>query len=88
MMLALTFGLPVIVPTGGGLAEVAKPTFARTFDPGTPGALAAALRDAHALATPAAAAAAAAAAAEMDPTVLSHQFAISLREKLDAGLRA
>src|SRR6185295_6566481 len=50
LMLALTFGLPVIVPAGGGLAESVEPSFSRTFDSGDPASLVEALREAPKLA--------------------------------------
>jgi beta-1,4-mannosyltransferase len=83
LMLALTFGLPVIVPAGGGLAEAVDPSFSRTFDTGDPASLVEALREAPTLAGPAASGRAAAAAAALDPTELSHRFATGLRTKLD-----
>jgi len=85
LMLALTFGVPVIVPAGGGLAEVAAPAFSRTFDPDDPESLVAAPREAPALATPDAARAAAAAAAALDPMELSHRFASGLLAMLRPG---
>jgi glycosyltransferase involved in cell wall biosynthesis len=90
LMLALTFGLPVIVPAGGGLAEVVDASFSRTFDAGDQGALVAALREAPRLANADASARAAAAAALLDPVELSHRFAIGLRRQLDGvtGARA
>ncbi len=84
LMLALTFGLPVVVPAGGGLAEIVQPSFSRTFDPAHPGALAEALLSAHELAVPEARTAAMAAAAALDPAELSRRFAFGLRELLDA----
>lgn len=83
LMLALTFGLPVIVPAGGGLAESVEPSFSRTFDSGDPGSLVAALRQAPEVATPRASRRAAAAAAALDPTALSHRFATGLRALLE-----
>jgi glycosyltransferase involved in cell wall biosynthesis len=84
LALALTFGLPVIVPAGGALAEVVDAGFARTFEPGDPDSLRAALAGGRAVATPAAGRAAAAAAAALDPGVLSRRFARGLRERLEA----
>ena len=83
LMLALTFGVPVIVPAGGGLAELVEPSFARTFDSGDPASLVEALRRAPELATPEAALAAEAAADALDPMLLSHRFATGLRELLE-----
>ncbi|HXG27143.1 MAG TPA: glycosyltransferase [Candidatus Binatia bacterium] len=85
LMLALTFGLPVIVPGDGGLAEIVEPSFAATFTPGDAGSLAAALRRAPELATDDACAAAAAVAARHDPRELSSRFAAELRARLAAA---
>jgi glycosyltransferase involved in cell wall biosynthesis len=85
LLLALTFGLPVIVPRGGGLDELADPAYARTFTPGDPDSLLAALRAIPELLTPAARAAAAAAAAARDPLPLARQFAVELRAHLAIG---
>jgi beta-1,4-mannosyltransferase len=82
LMLALTFGLPVLVPAGGGLAEIVDGSFAVTFDPDTDGSLAGALIEAERLAAPAAREAAVVAAAPFDPAVLSRRFAQGLRERL------
>jgi glycosyltransferase involved in cell wall biosynthesis len=86
-MLALTFGLPVIVPAGGGLAEATNPAFARTFDPADPSDLARALREAPDLATPAARAAARAEAERRAPGPLSMRFATELRARLESSQR-
>lgn len=83
LLLALTFGLPVIVPSGGGLAEAVDPSFSRTFDVDDPASLVEALRRAPALATATAAKAAARAGAALDPAELSHRFASGLREHLE-----
>lgn len=82
LMLALTFGLPVVVPAGGGLAEVVTPEFAATFEPGSTDRLRAALAESSRLVTPAARAAAATAAAGFTPAELSRRFARGLRERL------
>ncbi len=89
LMLALTFGLPVIVPAGGGLAEMVDDTFAITFDAARDGALGDALQRAAELVTPAAREAASAAAAALNPADLARRFALGLRERLDhpAGSR-
>ena len=83
LMLALTFGLPVIVPAGSGLAEVVDHRFGRTFDPGGATALADALGDAAQLASEAARAAATAAAAALSPDIVSRRFVLGLRERLE-----
>lgn len=82
LMLALTFGVPVIVPDGGGLAETVEPSYARTFQAGNRASLADALANAADLATDAARAAARAAADRLDPVELSRQFARELRTRL------
>jgi glycosyltransferase involved in cell wall biosynthesis len=83
LMLALTFGLPVIVPAGTGMAEVVDDHFGRTFDPAVGSALADALLEAPGLVSDSTRAAAAAAAAERSPKVVAQRFAIGLREHLD-----
>ncbi|HEY4227219.1 MAG TPA: glycosyltransferase [Candidatus Limnocylindrales bacterium] len=85
LLLALTFGLPVIVPEGGGLAEAVEPAFSRTFKNGDQASLTAALTDASKLANPKARAAAAEAAARLDPTELARRFAKDLRARLDGA---
>ena len=84
LMLALTFGLPVVVPAGGGLAEVVDDRFARVFSPEAPGSLAAALRASDDLVNDGARAAASARASELDPGPLSERFAGELRARLAA----
>lgn len=83
LMLALSFGVPVIVPAGGGLAEAVGDAYARTFDPHDGAALRDALLRAPELATPVARAAARAAAEALDPVTLSRRFATELRARLD-----
>lgn len=83
LMLALTFGLPVIVPAGGGLADLVDDRFAVTYPPDSPGGLAEALVRAADVATPAAREAALEVARAHDPVVLSRRFAEGLRRMLD-----
>jgi len=83
LMLALTFGLPVIVPAGGGLAEAVEDRLAISFEPGKTDALVDALRGADRLVSQKACAAAARAAAELKPADLARRFAFGLRERLD-----
>jgi beta-1,4-mannosyltransferase len=83
VMLALTFGLPIIVPEGGGLEELVDPSYARTFVAGDAESLVAALRSIPDLLTPAARAAAEAVAAARDPIELSHRFVTTLRAALN-----
>lgn len=90
LLLALTFGLPAVVPAGGGLAEIVDERFARTFRLDDPATLVTALRDADGLATPTAGEAARATAERLAPGPLSERFARGLRERLgragsDAG---
>ena len=84
LALAITFGLPVIVPAGGGLAEMTDPSFARDVPPGDVAALTAALHDAPGWATDDARAAASERAAELAPGVIAERFATGLRERLGA----
>lgn len=85
LLLALTFGLPVIVPEGGGLEELIDPAYARTFVAGDLDSLVAALEAIPQLLTSEARAAAQAAAARRDPTELSHRFVTALRARLAAS---
>jgi glycosyltransferase involved in cell wall biosynthesis len=87
LLLALTFGLPVVVPEGGGLAELVDPSFARTFELDDETSLVAALRAADELVTPAASAAASAVAARFAPGPISTRFARGVRERLGLELR-
>ena len=82
-MLALTFGLPAIVPAGSGLAEVVDDRFGRTFDPAGATALADALLEAPGLVSETARAAATATAADLRPAAIARRFALGLRERLD-----
>lgn len=85
LLLALTFGLPSVVPAGGGLAEVVDPAFSRTFELADPESLVAVLREMDTVATPAASLAARAAAEWLAPGPLSDRFSRGLREGLAAG---
>jgi beta-1,4-mannosyltransferase len=84
-LLALTFGLPVVVPADGGLAELVDERCSRTFVAGDRESLAAALVAADELVTPAAREAALAVAATRPPGELSERFAVGLRSLLRAG---
>jgi glycosyltransferase involved in cell wall biosynthesis len=84
-LLALTFGLPVIVPAGGGLAALVDGENSRTFDPEDPQSLTGALLAASDLATPVAREAAAATARRFDPSELSALFAKGVRARLSWG---
>jgi glycosyltransferase involved in cell wall biosynthesis len=82
LLLALTFGLPSIVPAGSGLAEVVDERSALTFDDADPDGLLAALRGAGLLIGPEGRAAALEVAARHDPGMLSDRFAVELRRVL------
>jgi beta-1,4-mannosyltransferase len=82
LMLALTFGLPVVVPRGTELEAVVDRTSATTFDPGSVDGLADALVAADRLLGPAARAAATAIAERHDPDRLAHEFAEGIGSRL------
>lgn len=82
LLLALTFGVPAIVPAGSGLADLVDPSFGRTYDPDASSGLTDALAGAAELATPDARAAATAVAAALSPAVISGRFMAGLREML------
>jgi glycosyltransferase involved in cell wall biosynthesis len=81
-LLAFTFGLPVIVPAGGGLAESVDGSNGITYTQGDADALAEALVAAGRLATPAARAAALATAQAVEPSAISRRFVEGLRSRL------
>ncbi|MGZ8501386.1 MAG: glycosyltransferase [Candidatus Limnocylindrales bacterium] len=86
LFLVLTFGLPVITPATGGIAEEMAPTFGRTYDAADPGSLAAAIRAADELLEPGAREqareAAIALAAEHDPDRIGEAFARGLLSRV------
>ena len=82
LMLAFTFGIPVVAPAVGGLVEAITPQTGRTFDPADEGSLHRALEAADELRTPAARAAARAAADRYDPATLSSEFATAVRVRV------
>jgi glycosyltransferase involved in cell wall biosynthesis len=84
LMLALTFGLPVVVPRDTALVDEVDDRFAVAYDPAQPGGLADALERARDLATPAASAAALASLAGREPATISRRFATELRARLEA----
>jgi glycosyltransferase involved in cell wall biosynthesis len=86
LMLAITFGLPVMVPAGGGLAEITDERFARTFAPEDPGSLIAALRDVEPLLAPSARDAAVEVAASVAPGPVSERFGRGLRALMGQSL--
>ena len=82
LMLALSFGLPVVAPAVGGIAEVVTPEIGRTFVPGDRESLVAALLAADELRNPEARDAALQAARRYDPTRLSEQFSRGVAERV------
>jgi beta-1,4-mannosyltransferase len=84
LMLALTFGVPVILPDGGGLTEVADDSCSLTYRAGDPDALVDALTRAPELGQVAHEAALRVAAAH-EPRALSARFARELRARLDGA---
>jgi glycosyltransferase involved in cell wall biosynthesis len=82
LMLALSFGLPVVAPAVGGIAEVVSPEIGRTFVPGDGESLVAALLAADELRTPAAREAALEAARRYDPARLSDEFSRGVAERV------
>ncbi len=75
LLLALSFGIPVVAPAVGGIADVVTPEIARTFAPGDRDSLVAALLDAETLCNPSAREAARRAALDYDAPTLSREFA-------------
>jgi glycosyltransferase involved in cell wall biosynthesis len=82
LMLAFTFGVPVVAPAVGGMIEVVTPETGRTFDPADEDGLRRALASADELRTPTARAAARAAADRHAPETLSAAFAAAVRERV------
>jgi beta-1,4-mannosyltransferase len=84
LMMALSFGLPVVAPDIGGMSELVTPEVGSTYPGGDPAALAAAIERADTLVgNPDAREAALRIARAHDPTELSHRFARGLLERLD-----
>jgi beta-1,4-mannosyltransferase len=84
LMLALSFGLPVVAPDIGGMSELVTPEVGRTYPGGDPAALAAAIESSDALVrNPDASEAALRIARAHDPIVLSQRLAKALLERLD-----
>ncbi len=82
LILALTFGIPVVAPATGGIAEILTPEIGRTFDPEEDDSLLSALIDAEALCTPEAREAALRASHEYDPERLSASFARAVADRV------
>lgn len=81
LMLALSFGLPVVVP-GGAFRDVIETSFAQTFTPGDAADLATVLDASDHIRSPAAHEAALARARAYDPAELSIRFADGLRSRV------
>jgi glycosyltransferase involved in cell wall biosynthesis len=82
LMLALSFGLPVVAPAVGGIAEVVTPDIGRTFTPGDADSLLAAMLAADELRNPEAREAALGRAREYDPGRLSADFSRAVVERI------
>jgi beta-1,4-mannosyltransferase len=82
LLLALTFGLPVVAPDAPGVVEVATPAVRRTFTAGDPASLRAALVAADQMGTPEVRAEALAIAERLEPIAISERFAGELRARL------
>jgi beta-1,4-mannosyltransferase len=89
LLLAYTFGLPVVAPDVPGISELLGPATARSFAPEDAAGLARAMRDVADLAGPAVVGhtrtAALAIARERAPERISPAFFAALRERLDAA---
>lgn len=86
LLLAMTFGLPVVAPASGGMGETVDRAVARTFDPAIAGSLVEALRSCEELIEPGTLAAtrdaALGVAADHDPDRISDAFCTGLLERL------
>jgi beta-1,4-mannosyltransferase len=82
LLLALSFGRPVVAASSAGVTETVNDDASITFAPGDRGALGQALIAADRLMTPEARDAALATARRFDPDVISRTFARALRERL------
>ncbi len=85
LLLALTFGLPVVVVDAVGLGDLAVPEVARTFASDDVIGLGAALAAAEAMPRDEVAAAAARAMADRAPDAVAERFAVELRRRLGEG---
>jgi glycosyltransferase involved in cell wall biosynthesis len=87
LLLAITFGLPAIVPMGGGLAEAVDPRFSLGFTAGDPDSLAAVLLEADSLRSDAARAAALETALRLAPGPLSRRLGMEIHARLSSTRR-
>jgi beta-1,4-mannosyltransferase len=85
LLLALSFGRPVIAAASPHVSETVGPDASITFDPEDREALATSLRSVDRLLTPEARDAALATARGFDPDAVSRQFAAALRDRLGGG---
>lgn len=84
LMLALSFGVPVVGPAAGAISELVTPKIGRTFEPGDEEGLVVALLAADELLTPAAREAAIRVARKYDPARLSADFARGVAARIRA----
>jgi beta-1,4-mannosyltransferase len=82
LLLALTFGIPVIAPRIASAVEIVDERVARLYDADDPDGLLTALRSAPDLATEEAAAAAREIAARYEPARISRAFVDELRRRI------
>ena len=83
LVLALTFGLPVVVVDAIGLRDLAVPAVARTFEPDDVAGLGTALAAAETMSRDEVAAAADRLLADRAPDLVAERFAVGLRRGLD-----
>lgn len=87
LALALTFGLPLVLPAHSGEAANVDPSYAEVYDAEGPDGLLRALAAAERLATPEARAAAASAGERVAAPAVAQTFADELRAWLDSDIR-
>lgn len=87
LALALTFGLPVVMPSDSGSLPLLSPDFSEVFDSGDPGSLLAAMRRSVRLVDDGARAAASAAAEAVALPTVAHDFARAAQEWISRRTR-
>jgi glycosyltransferase involved in cell wall biosynthesis len=85
LLLALSFGLPVVAPENLVTDEITTPGAVRTFQPDDPGGLTSALAGADDLLTPEARQEALRIARRYDPGEIAERFASALVDRVAAG---
>jgi beta-1,4-mannosyltransferase len=85
LLLALSFGLPVVTADTPAAAEIVTPEIARTFQAGDTASLVEAMKAADELLDPAAQQAAVRAAERFDPAGIAQQFADAIADRAAAG---